>query len=239
MKRTVLNLPNPLPVRTCVEECPIEILYEDAHYVVFDKPAGLLVIPTPKNEQRTLVNIVNQQYAFNIGSFKLYPCHQIDRETSGAIIFAKGKRCQKLMMDLFKKRVVIKKYIAFIHGRLIETHGEFRKLVKDIHKKKFHRNQPATPALTRYRVVKSNPQFSVVEVRPITGRTNQIRIHFSEAGHPLLGERKYAFAQDYSLKFRRTVLHAASLELTHPVSQRKISVESTLPKDMKKFLTNH
>ena len=73
----------------------------------------------------------------------------------------------------------------------------------------------------------------------MTGRTNQIRIHFSQAGNPLVGERKYAFARDYALKFRRTALHAASLEWRHPVSHRKICVKSDLPEDMGKFITNN
>jgi 23S rRNA pseudouridine1911/1915/1917 synthase len=70
----------------------------------------------------------------------------------------------------------------------------------------------------------------------VTGRTNQIRIHFSETGHPLVGDRKFAFARDYTLKFRRTALHAASLGWTHPVSRKKVYVQSELPQDMMEFL---
>ena len=79
----------------------IEILYEDDQYIVFNKPAGLLVIPTPKGEQRTLVTLVNEQFESDGHAFKLHPCHRIDRDTSGAILFAKGKQNQKLMMDQF------------------------------------------------------------------------------------------------------------------------------------------
>jgi len=228
-----------LPTKAHISRHPIEILHEDDHYIVFDKPMGLLVIPTSRNEQNTLVNIGNQQYASQKDSRKLHPCHRIDRETSGAIIFAKGKRCQQLMMDLFKKRVVTKKYIAFVHGALPAKTGEFRKPVKDAHQKKYGRSQPATPAITHYKVLEVKGQYSVVEVQPVTGRTNQIRIHFSQAGHPLLGDRKYAFARDYALKFRRTALHAASLAWEHPISREKICVQSDLPKDMEEFLTKN
>ena len=214
----------------------IDVLHEDDHFMVFNKPAGLLVIPTPKNEQRTLVNIVNRQYADEANSSKLHPCHRIDRDTSGAIIFAKGKRNQKLMMDLFKQRAVEKTYIAFVHGMLSSRQGQFRKSVKDIHQRKFQKRSPATPAITSYKVVGTRNNFSIVEVQPVTGRTNQIRIHFSQAKHPLLGDRKYAFARDYSLKFRRTALHAAALKWTHPVSHKTISVRSNLPKDMLEFI---
>ena len=227
---------NSLPSRTQGPKHSIAVLYEDDHYVVFDKPPGLLVIPTPKNEQRTLVNIVSAQYREYEGSWKLHPCHRIDKETSGAIIFAKGKGAQRLMMDLFKARAVTKKYIAFVHGKLSEYQGEFRKPIKNDFQKKFGKQNTGIPAVTCYKVLKIKKQFSVVEVRPVTGRTNQIRIHFSQAGHPLVGDRKFSFARDYALKFRRTALHAASLEWTHPVSQKKINVQSNLPKDMAEFI---
>jgi len=226
-------------VKTDVSRRPIAILYEDDQYIVFEKPSGLLVIPAPKDKQKTLVLIVNQQYSAQENIWKLHPCHRIDQETSGAIIFAKGKRNQALMMGLFKRREVTKKYIAFVHGTLRKKYGEFRKPVNDTYRKKFRRGSPAIWAITSYKVIKIKKQFSVVEVRPVTGRTNQIRIHFSQAGYPLVGERKYAFARDYSLKFRRTALHAAQVEWTHPVSRKKICVQSNLPKDMDEFITNN
>ena len=220
---------NSLPSRTHISRHPIPVLYEDDRYVVFDKPAGLLVIPTPKNEQRTLVNIANQQYSHCEKIWKLHPCHRIDKETSGAIIFAKGKLAQRLMMDLFKERAVTKKYIAFVHGKLSQECGEFCKPVKKVFHGRIGKKQIGIAAITRYKVLEIKKQFSIVEVQPVTGRTNQIRIHFNQAGHPLLGERKFAFARDYALKFRRVALHAASVEWTHPVSQRQVSVQSNLP----------
>lgn len=228
------------PAEAYISKHSIRILYEDDYYIVFDKPPGLLVIPTPKNEQATLVNIVNQQCRSEPNTSRLHPCHRIDRETSGAIIFAKGKRCQKLMMDLFKQRAITKKYVAFVHGELPGRQGEFKKPIKDMRQKKFGGRQPrGRGAVTRYSVLKVHRQFSVVEVQPVTGRTNQIRIHFSEAGHPLVGDRKYAFARDFSLKFRRTALHAASLEWVHPVTRKNVVVQSELPKDMAEFLVKH
>lgn len=228
-----------LPSKTNIPGRPIAVLYEDDHYVVFDKPPGLLVIPTPKNEQRTLVNIVNQQYSQRGQTCKLHPCHRIDKETSGAIIFAKGKGSQRLMMDLFRRRAVRKKYIAFVHGKLSKEHGEIRQPIQKAFHKRFGKDQAGTEAITCYKVLETKRQFSVLEVQPITGRTNQIRIHFSQAGHPLVGDRKYAFARDYSVKFRRTALHAASLKWTHPVFHRDVSVQSNLPKDMAEFMAQH
>ena len=219
----------------------ILILHEDEAYIVFNKPSGLLVIPTPKNETNTLVNIVNYQYA-NQSPWNLHPCHRLDRETSGAILFAKGKQYQKLMTELFKQRQVKKKYIAFVHGKMSKIFGEFRDSIEKSGNpfkrnfKKFKKNILGQSALTRYNVLEERKEFSVVEVFPVTGRTNQIRIHFSKHGHPLLGDRKFSFQRDYHLKFRRTALHAMNIEWKHPVTHKKIKVQAPLPKDMEAFI---
>lgn len=214
---------------------PVAVLYADENFVVFDKPAGILVIPAPGDARRTMVDIVNQQYGLSQEG-KLHPCHRLDRETSGAIIFAKGKRSQQLMMELFHRRAVTKRYIAFIQGNLPHRQGELRSRIRDLEQKKFQRGAAAKLSLTRYRVIEQRKAFSIVEVMPVTGRTNQIRIQFGEIGHPLVGERKYAFARDYPLRFRRVALHASALEWTHPVSHKKISVTCPLPKDMEDFI---
>lgn len=215
---------------------PIEVLYEDDCYVVFEKPAGILVIPSPKNEKNTLVNIVNAQYSQIAKEGRLHPCHRLDRDTSGAIIFAKGKRNQQLMMEVFHRRSVRKKYIAFVHGQLPHPMGEIKGEIKDFNQKRFARGSRGKLAITRYRVIDRKKEFTVAEVSPLTGRTNQIRIHFSEIGHPLLGERKYAFGRDHDLKFKRTALHASQLEWTHPVTHKPVKINSPLPKDMEEFL---
>ena len=93
----------------------IPFLYEDENCLVFNKPSGLLVIPTDKNEDHTLVNIVNQQQG---GQGHLYPAHRLDRDTSGVILFAKGKDCRQKLMQFFKDKQVHKTYIAFVHGRV-------------------------------------------------------------------------------------------------------------------------
>ena len=218
---------------------PIEILYEDGCYVIFNKPAGLLVIPSPKKEKNTLVSLVNSRYAPSGDSFRLHPCHRLDRETSGVIVFAKGKKNQQLMMDLFKRRTVKKKYIAFAQGRLKMGRGELRSPVRDFDQKRFTKNPHAQWAVTRFNVIEARKYFSIIEAYPITGRTNQIRIQFSEAGFPLVGERKYAFAKDFRLKFRRIALHASEIEWVHPVSHKLIRVTSPLPADMAEFMARN
>src|SRR5580704_1716406 len=101
----------------------IPVLYEDADCLVFNKPSGLLVIPTDKNEHHTLVNIVNEQLG---AKGHLYPAHRLDRDTTGVILFAKGKGSQEKLMQFFKEKQVNKIYIAFVHGRVIEPRGKIR-----------------------------------------------------------------------------------------------------------------
>ncbi len=220
-----------------VSNKPIQILYEDSCSVVFYKPAGLLVIPSPKNENQTLVDIVNEQYgkAHN-QNYNFHPCHRLDRETSGAILFAKGKSNQKKMMDLFASRSVHKKYVAFVHGYVARAKGVFKSVIRDVDQRKFARHSSGKEAITHYCVIEQKKDFAVVEVSPETGRTNQIRIHFSKAKNPLIGDRKYAFARDYKIKFRRTALHAQSLEWVSLESHEKVRVEAPWPVDMKQFL---
>ncbi len=227
----------------------IPVLYDDDYYMAFEKPPGLLVIPSPKKEKYTLLNLVNKEFASPTREGRLHPCHRLDRDTSGVILFAKGKKNQKAMMEEFKKRRVRKTYIAFVQGRLKNSAGEIRDRIRDPFKARpdaflqnarvgarFHKRAPLQWAITRYRVLETKKDFSILEVCPITGRTNQIRIHLSRMGHPVVGERQYAFGRDYPVKFRRTALHASSLRWMHPVYKREIRIHSPLPEDMKKFL---
>lgn len=219
---------------------PIQCLYEDDCSVVFYKPSGLLVIPTPKNETNTLVDIVNEQYVKALNKIvRLYPAHRLDRETSGAILFAKGKANQKKLMNLFAQKQINKKYIAFVQGRMKKNKGVFKGVVRDIDQRKYVQFSSGKEAETHYCVTAQKKEYAIVEVVPVTGRTNQIRIHFSKAGHPIVGDRKYAFARDYELKFRRTALHAACLQWESLEDNLKIKVEAPLPNDMASFLDKH
>lgn len=193
----------------------IKIVFEDDDLLVINKPAGLLVIPTPKNEKYTLTSIL-----------KAHPCHRLDRDTSGLIIYAKKREVQRRMIEAFRERTVKKKYLAFVQGLLPNQQGV---ITKKIERKE---------AITYYRVLdKKKEGFSIVEVAPITGRTNQIRIHLAALGHPIIGERKFAFGKDYPLKFRRIALHAQCLEFDHPTTFEHLRFWANMPKDMSNFLS--
>ncbi len=217
-------------------EVNIPVLYEDEACVAFYKPTGLLVIPTDKDERHTLVSVVNQRLAT---TSSLYPAHRLDRDTSGVILFAKGKDNQQKLMQFFKDKKVKKTYIAFAHGHLKQARGKISIPIKDYHQRKFTNHLPEQSALTHYEVDQYRKDFTVVRVCPITGRTNQIRIHLAKIGHPLVGEDVYAFRRDFTLRFRRIALHAFELQWPHPVTGKMISVQAPLAKDMEDFLANN
>ena len=206
------------------------IIFEDDYLMVVDKPSGLLVIPTPKREANTLTGLLNAYLDKRGVEANAYPCHRLDRETSGLILYAKGKRAQRLMMDEFKKRTVKKFYLAFVHGKVKKT---FDIIKSSIYNRNKNRSEHA---VTRYRVLKETDFLSVLEVEPVTGRTNQIRIHLKRAGHPIVGESVYAFRKDFGLKFKRLALHASYINFTHPVTKERMEYTSGLPEDMASFM---
>jgi len=194
----------------------IPIVYEDNWLLVVDKPAGLLTIPTPKKESRTLTSILHA-----------HPCHRLDRETSGLIIYAKGKSTQKKMMQEFQYRRVKKKYLAFVQGYLNQNQGQIKNPIEGL------------TALTKYKVREKKKDFSILEASPLSGRTNQIRIHLKQIGHPILGDTRFAFRRDFKIKAKRLCLHAQSLEFMHPITGKFIHLEAELPQDLKEFLQTH
>lgn len=202
----------------------IPVVYEDAWLLIADKPSGLLTIPTPKRETRTLTSILNDDLETRQINYRLHPCHRLDRETSGLIIYAKGKSTQKKIMDLFRQHKVAKKYIAFVRGCPAQSRGEIKFPVDGLN------------AVTKYKVIEKRGNFAIVEAIPLTGRTNQIRIHFKRLGCPLLGETRFAFRRDFKFKAKRLCLHAAALEFLHPVTGKIISVSSCLPVYLEKIL---
>ncbi len=200
------------------------IVYQDNRLIVVNKPEGLLVIPTPKNERHTLTNLINQFLKEKKFEIRAHPCHRLDRDTSGLVIYALGKKTQQMMMQRFHRLEVKKAYIAFIHGNLARREGVINIPLE-------HRE-----AITKYKVLQTREDFSIIEIQPVTGRTNQIRIHFKLIGHPIVGESRFAFRKDFALRFKRLCLHAARLEFKHPITNSLISLSLDLPKDMQRFL---
>jgi len=200
------------------------IVYEDDDIVVVNKPSGLLTVPTPRNEKNTLTNQLNRLLQEQQPPIRVFPCHRLDRDTSGLIVYAKSRQMQQAVMGQFKRGVVKKRYIAFIRGRMKQQRG-----IVDfpIEGKK---------SVTKYSVLQRRSHFSILEVESLTGRTNQVRIHFAKLGYPLLGERKFAFGKDFEVKFRRTALHAWRIEFLHSRTRKKLCFCCKLADDMSRLI---
>ncbi len=211
---------------------PIKTIYEDDIVQVFDKPSGMLVTPSPKMKQPTLTDVVNKGLSSD-EDFRLHPCHRLDKETSGLIIYAKGKKNQQLMMRMFQEKKIKKTYVAIVRGKLKRDQGTITQPVLSINERQ------EKPAVTTYRVLRKHKTFSFLELRPLTGRQHQIRIHLKAIGHPVLGEEVYAFRKDFDIRFRRLALHAQKLEWRNPVTRATIKIASMLPDDMKNFLNQY
>ncbi len=201
----------------------INIIYEDEYIAAVNKPAGLLVTPN-KPDERNLTDMLSQHFADRGDKYKAHPCHRLDKETSGAILFAKGKKSQKVMMDLFAKSQIEKYYIALVRDKLSKPEGFIETPID------------GKPAKTEYHVVAVRDGYSILYIRLHTGRTNQIRIHFASQGHPLLGETKFAFRRDFKVKFGRCALHCESLNFVNPFTGRQVGITADVPDDIKKMM---
>ncbi|RKY31670.1 MAG: hypothetical protein DRP74_04335 [Candidatus Omnitrophota bacterium] len=205
----------------------IPVVYEDEWFLVIDKPAGLLTIPSPKKDSRVLTNILNEDLKRRGVSYRLHPCHRLDKETSGLIIYAKGKSSQHKMMEEFKQKRIKKTYLAFVQGLLKKNQGNIDFPIE------------GRPACTKYKILQRKKDFTIVEVNPLTGRKNQIRIHFKQIGHPLVGEDKFAFRRDFRLRSKNLCLHAKALEFRHPFTKKTLYLNSPLPMKMRDFLNKN
>jgi 23S rRNA pseudouridine1911/1915/1917 synthase len=200
------------------------IIYEDQFLLVVNKPPGILTVPTPKKENYTLTSCINKILKDKNPQVNAWPCHRLDRDTSGLIIYAKDRATEQKITEQFKNGRVEKKYIAFVDGTMKQPGGVINFSIEN------------KKAITKYKLVQRRKGYSIIEAKPVTGRTNQIRIHFKMIGHPLLGERKFAFGKDFKIKFRRVALHSSEIKFRHPVSGEFLHFSSRLPDDMNRLV---
>lgn len=203
------------------------LLHEDKFLVVANKPAGMLSVPTPNATGKTLLDVLR---GLGLGPLAV---HRLDRETSGVMLFARDVPTRVALEELFRLRKIEKTYWALVNGRLRAGSGRYDFPI-------FEKGGVARiasigqPAETRWRVLATHLATTEVEVDLKTGRYNQIRLHFSHAGHPLVGERKYARGKESALplRSRRVALHAWRLAFAHPRSGKRLLVEAPLPADL-------
>lgn len=196
------------------------VVYEDQHILVVNKPCGLILHEDDKEKKQTLANEV-LSYLYQKGEYDPHdsqgfvpgPVHRLDRNTSGLVIFGKTLTALQILNDMIKQRDCIeKKYLTIVSGRLNEDATLKGYMKKDEQKQKCFMVSPRTPGAltmeTRYHVLKTQPQYSYLEVTLITGRTHQIRLHMASIGHPVIGDRKYGdFEVNRQLKNQYGLTH--------------------------------
>ncbi|MFH1062679.1 MAG: pseudouridine synthase [Candidatus Omnitrophota bacterium] len=210
-------------------------IYEDKDILIINKPSGLLTVPAPNEKVNNLTELLNELNPRQNNNPKIYPCHRLDKDTSGVLIFAKGKAVQQNIMDQFRAKHVKKVYIAFVHGIFNRTTGVLKSYIQGAWP--YRRDDKKKLAITNFKLLGSGKNFSIMQLEPVTGRTNQIRLQFKDIGHPLVGERRFILARDWPLKFKRVALHALSVEFMHPTKNSRVKFNAELPKDMINFLT--
>ena len=248
-ERISVLVPPPVPAEPQPEEIPIEILFEDAEVVVINKAAGMVVHPGAGNPEGTLVNalLAHCQDLSGIGG-ELRPgiVHRIDKDTSGTIVVAKSDRAHNALAEQFKAHTIKRVYLALVYGNLKEDKGRIESIIgrhPTERKKMSGSARHGKEAITHWRVVARYPAMTLIQLRLETGRTHQIRVHLSEAGHPLLADETYggggrlAGVQDPVLKqmiraMGRQALHAKTLGFLHPISKEYLEFDTELPADM-------
>lgn len=204
----------------------IKILFEDENIIVVDKPAGVLAYPLPGNDVKTVGDIVGAK-----------PCHRLDRDTSGINILAKNDDALEKIQRIFKDREIVKKYKALVWGKVEPKEGEINiplgRGSKD--RLKIVPKADGRESRTQYVVEKYYPGsgMSLCDVALLTGRTHQIRVHFSSIGHPVVGDQKYSNKKS---DLGRQFLHAYSVKFTHPYTGKELVLISELPNDLEQFL---
>jgi len=233
-----VTLSPPPPVGLLPEALPFELLFEDEDLLVVNKAAGMVVHPGAGNPRGTLANALLQhvQGAPHVSeALRLGIVHRLDKETSGVLLVAKNESAMFALQRAFANRLVKKTYCALAWGHP-PLEGSFRTLHgRSPHNRlKFtSRVKRGREAVTHFRVLRQYDAFCQLEVCLETGRTHQIRVHFSEAGFPLLGDKLYGGSRkNKPLHIERQALHAWKIAFEHPRTKRALSFEAPLPKDM-------
>lgn len=207
----------------------LRIVYEDADIIVIDKRNGLLSIGTDKEQKRTAYYILSDYVKEQHPDNKIFVVHRLDRETSGLMMFAKSEKIQEQMQRGWHKLVLDRRYVAVIEGALPHTEGVIdAPLTQDRnHKMWVTRPGEGEDATTYYTTLRRGKEYSLVDLRLVTGKKNQIRAHLEWKGTPIAGDKKYHAKTNPA---GRVCLHAYKLSITHPTTGQELHFDTRIPK---------
>jgi len=219
---------------------PDDILFQDKYILVISKPAGIDTQPTPARYKGTLYEAV-QIHLKRDNRFRKVEIgmpQRLDRNTSGAIVFSIHPESHKKLTQQIQSHEVKKEYLAMVQGNPTQETGTYHTFLQRNRNNHLMQSVPpetkgAKEAITHYKVIKNWPDSALVEVQLVTGRTHQIRAHFSEAGHPLLGDKQYGGPEVHGgCKWSRHCLHSWKLQFKHPKTGSLLSFIAPIPHDM-------
>ena len=227
------------------------IIFEDSEILAVDKPSGWITNDaSTTNNQPTVQSWLRHNFEFNINNleFRNGIVHRLDKETSGVLLVAKTKNAFENLQMQFKERIIKKTYIALCHGRVDLPDGEIRADVGRLpwRKDRFGVMPGGREATTRYKVINymvdsSNQKFTLLELKPETGRTHQIRIHLKYINHPIVSDSFYAGRKRSRNDLKwcpRMFLHAGSIVFSHPKTGNKVKLNSKLPSDLEQTVVD-
>jgi len=209
----------------------LNIVFEDLHIIIVEKEAGLLSIATATEKEHTAYSILSEHVKKRDPKNKIFVLHRLDRDTSGVMMFAKSEKVQQLLQNAWKEVVLERSYVAVVEGLVTQEQGTITSWLTE--SKAFIMYSSRTPnagqkAVTHYKVLKKNKNYSLLEVNLETGRKNQIRVHMKDIGHCIIGDKKYGATKH---PIGRLGLHARVLAFKHPITGEEVRYETDIPKE--------
>lgn len=233
-----IRVPEPAQSHLVPQAIPLSVLYEDEHLLLVDKPAGMAAHPGVGHPDSTLLNAIlglDSEIGSVGGQTRPGLVHRLDKDTSGLMLVAKNDKSHEHLSAQFKDRSVKKGYLTLVLGHPEPAEAIIDAPVgRDPHdRKKMAIVDDGRAASTQYRTIQRYRGCSYIDVRPRTGRTHQIRVHFASVGHPIVGDVTYGKADP---RLDRHFLHASSLEFEHPATGERVEIHAPLPNNLQAVL---
>mgnify|MGYP000256679936 FL=1 len=211
---------------------PFDILYEDMHIIVVNKPSGLLTIATDKEKSETLYHKVREYLKVKNKNAKVFIVHRLDKDTSGVVLLAKDEETKNMLQDGWNSNAH-RSYVAVVHGKLKNKSGRSIQYLKETKTNLVYVSKDGLEAITNYNVVKENDKYTLVAIDIETGRRNQIRVLFNSMGNPIVGDKKYFIKKDNE---KRLYLHANRLQVYYPHKKEVMLFETKTPIEFKNIM---
>ena len=211
----------------------LDIIYEDRYLIVINKPANLLTIGTEKNRDNNLYRKVSEYVKKQHKSNKIFIVHRLDKDTSGIILFAKSEKIKNILQRDWDKTT--RYYVALVEGIVTKsgTIKNWLRETKTLYTYSSNIKNDGKLAITKYKPIINNNQYTLLDIEILTGRKNQIRVHMKDINYPIVGDKKYGSTKN---PIRRMCLHATYLKIIHPITKKEIEFNSNYPNIFDKLI---